>query len=581
MRSGRTTLTHPQKQVDPQEEIDSHEISPNNKDEASKDIVEKTTSTSTARVALKSSDNLIGSDKFDTSSILKEVNIPILVVTSELKIREVFPGKRSFIALSDIGKHVNQIDLQLKSGQIEEAITDVIEKGCSQNLEVQDKQERKYWMRIQPFFAKKEKISCAVITFFEMESFNYPGEPDKRQDRKDIDRLVQMETRQAEAEAESKGKDEFLAVLSHELRTPLHVMLGWTRLLKRKKLDKKTYARCVEVLEQSVTTQARLIDDMLDISRISSGKIKLDKSYLDLKLLLQKIVDFMQPEVEAKDIEISFNLEELFRPVYGDPERIRQVIRNLLSNAIKFTPCGQSIKISLKEKEGNAEIQIVDTGAGIESQFLPFIFEPFRQADSSSSRCQGGLGLGLSIARHIVEMHEGSITADSPGEGKGASFTVILPLAGEAFSSGIFESEEGRVLSLKKRCLKGVRVLFVDDDPSGREVFALALSKWGARIITAGSANEGLEALRKENIDVIVTDIGMPEVNGYAFLEKIRGFPDKKKRVVPVVALTAYARLEDLQKVLAAGFSKYVSKPLEPALLAETILSAIKGNKSA
>jgi len=517
--------------------------------------------------------------------LLEQINIPILMLTGDLRI-SFFSGNRSFLRLNsaDTGRHIREVDLGLDCKVLEDTVLEVFHSRDCRHITVQDKEGRRIIVRVHPTLDQHKDVSGAVVAFIETGEFKSTSEAKEPREKRLLEdqkqKLIQLENKKQEAEAASKGKDEFLAVLSHELRTPLHAMLGWTRLLKRKKLDKKTYAKCVEVLEQSVSTQAKLIDDMLDISRISSGKINLEKTFLDLKDLLEKVVDFMQPQAEAKNLAISTELAELKQPCYGDPERIRQVIRNLLSNAIKFTPQGQSVKIALKKNGLFAEIEVSDTGAGIDSEFLPFIFEPFRQADSSSSRSHGGLGLGLSIAKHIVEMHGGIIEAKSSGEGQGAVFTVLLPMAGKPGAIRFTTTEGDKELSLKNRCLKGLRVLLVDDDNSGREVFALALNKWGARIITAASAKEGLKSIMENDFDIVVSDVGMPVADGYFFLKQIRALPNEEKRQLPVIALTAYARAGDSQKLLDAGFERYVSKPMEPAVLAQTILSVLREGKA-
>jgi len=377
-----------------------------------------------------------------------------------------------------------------------------------------------------------------------------------------------------EAEAANKAKDEFLAVVSHELRTPLGAILIWTQLLRQESVDEATVARALGIIERSTKSLAQLLDDLLDVSRIVSGKIRLEPRAVDLPSVLQVAVEGAQPAAEQKGLRIEAALERPLIPVSGDPGRLQQVVGNLLSNAIKFTPSGGRIFVRLDRVGPQARIQVADTGMGIRPDFLPYIFEHFRQADTTSTRENRGLGLGLAIARHLVQLHGGAIEAESPGEGQGASFTITLPLI-EGAVAALLPEEAGpaSTASLQRDGLAGVRVLVVDDAKDAREALSMLLGQFGARVTAVGSVDEALAVLDRDPPHVLLSDIAMPEEDGYTLIRKVRARDAARGGRVPAAALTAYATPEDRTKALRAGYHDHLPKPVDPAVLIETVAS--------
>jgi PAS domain S-box-containing protein len=391
------------------------------------------------------------------------------------------------------------------------------------------------------------------------------------------ERLLEAErAARTEAERVSVMKDEFLATLSHELRTPLNAILGWAQLLRGQPRDRIDDG--LEVIERNAKAQTQLIEDLLDMSRIASGKVRLDVQGVDLPGLLHAAVDAIRHSAEAKDIRLQVVVDPLAGPVRGDPNRLQQCFWNLLSNAIKFTPKGGKVQVALARVESHVEISVTDDGEGIAPDFLPFVFERFRQADSSSTRNHGGLGLGLSIVKNLVELHGGTVRAKSAGPGRGATFCIELPLLvvhaapeerrrrhpsspSEATTSGDFPS------------LDGVTVLAVDDEPDARELIRAVLGQCGARVLLASSAAEGLAMVSRERPDMILSDIGMPGEDGYALIRHVRALPANEGGRTPAAALTAFARAEDRTRALRAGFQTHVVKPVEPTELAAVVAS--------
>jgi signal transduction histidine kinase/ActR/RegA family two-component response regulator len=377
-----------------------------------------------------------------------------------------------------------------------------------------------------------------------------------------------------EAEAANKAKDEFLAVVSHELRTPLGAILIWTQLLRQERVDEATVARALGIIERSTKTLAQLLDDLLDVSRIVSGKIRLEPRSVDLPSVLQVAVEAAQPAADQKGIVTTTALQRPLPPVSGDPVRLQQVVSNLLSNAIKFTPSGGRIEVRLDRAGALARIQVSDTGLGIRPDFLPYIFEQFRQADNTSTRENRGLGLGLAIARHLVQMHGGTIEAESAGEGQGASFMVTLPLMeGTVAALLLEEADKAAAASVRRDGLAGLKVLVVDDAEDAREALSVLLGQYGARVTAVGSAEEALTVLERDRPHVLLSDIAMPDQDGYTLIRKVRALDPARGGTVPAAALTAYATPEDRQKALHAGYHDHLPKPVDPAVLVETVAS--------
>jgi CheY-like chemotaxis protein/nitrogen-specific signal transduction histidine kinase len=383
----------------------------------------------------------------------------------------------------------------------------------------------------------------------------------------------------SEAHEANRIKDEFLATISHELRTPLTAILGWAQMLHGGKLDETTAQRAVNSIERNAKSQAHLIEDLLDISRIITGKLRLDVRPVDLAPIIETAVDGVRPAADAKDIRLLKVIDERAGLISGDPDRLQQVLWNLLSNAIKFTPRGGRVQVRFERVESYAQITVSDTGQGIHADFLPYMFDLFRQADSTITRTHGGLGLGLAIVRRVVEMHGGSVQADSDGEGQGATFTVTFPLTGlrPIEEAGADSTHHGALmhglLFDGAPALKGLHVLVVDDEPETRELLVTVLSKCGAEVKASASAKDAIEALKQWPADVLVSDIGMPGEDGYDLIRKVRAMEPERGGRIPAVALTAYARAEDRLRALSAGFQMHVPKPVEPVELAAVVAS--------
>ena len=388
-------------------------------------------------------------------------------------------------------------------------------------------------------------------------------------------RLLESErAARAEAERMSEIKDEFLATLSHELRTPLSAILGWSHVLRRRALDPADLEQALETIERNARIQTQLIEDLLDMSRITSGKLRLDIQPVEPVSFIEAALDTLRPAAEAKGIRLQRLLDPAAGPVSGDPNRLQQVVWNLLSNAIKFTPRGGRVQVVLQRVNSHIEMSVADTGVGIKPEFLVHVFERFRQADASSTRNYGGLGLGLAIVRHLVELHGGTVSAASPGESQGATFTVRLPLTvvhRQASEETRFHPRTPTAPAVDYRnCdLSGITVLVVDDEPDARDLIARVLRDCRAEVHAVGSADEALRLLAKAKPDLLVSDIGMPVTDGYELLRRVRALGE----TTPAIALTAFARSEDRTRALLSGFLVHVSKPIEPAELVATVAS--------
>jgi PAS domain S-box-containing protein len=384
------------------------------------------------------------------------------------------------------------------------------------------------------------------------------------------------ELARGEAEASSRAKDEFLATVSHELRTPLNAMLGWSQLLTNNSLSSDKLAHALEVIQRNVLAQSRLVEDLLDVSRIISGQMRLEVQPVNAVRVVGAAIESAKPAIGAKHIELAVSLDPDAGQVLGDANRLQQVIWNLLSNATKFTSQEGKISVRVRRVESSVEIAVSDTGQGIAPEFLPFVFDRFRQADGSFARRHGGLGLGLSIARHLVELHGGTITVDSEGIGQGSKFVVRLPYVGTRTTplpmTSIAPSAEFQPPSeLTVPGLRGIRVLVVDDDDDSRDLVVSILEKCEAITFPASSAEQALSIIVSERPDVLVSDIGMPGMDGYDLLRAVRALPDERAQRVPAVAVTAYARSEDQRRALAEGFQLHLAKPIEPAAFANAV----------
>jgi signal transduction histidine kinase/ActR/RegA family two-component response regulator len=383
----------------------------------------------------------------------------------------------------------------------------------------------------------------------------------------------------AEAETANRLKDEFLATVSHEIRTPLNAIIGWSHLLRSGRLDDASIARAIETIDRNAKMQAQLIEDILDVSRVITGKLRLRNESVDIASVINAAIDSVQLAIDSKDLHLEVTLDPSARHTFGDAGRLQQVVWNLLSNAIKFTPPGGRIKIKVKRSKGNMQLLVSDDGQGISPDFLPFIFDRFRQADGTSTRNHGGLGLGLAIVRHLVELHGGAISADSTGVGAGATFSITLPLAPQSQTlrkrvTGRLRAEEvsqGHFSSLP--LLDGIKVLLVDDDADTLQVVRAMLDGSKAVVQTATSVNEAMEMLAWYSPHVLISDLAMPDEDGYSLIRKVRTLGADKGYQIPAIALTSYVRVEDRTRALAAGFNMFVPKPVQPDELITAIVN--------
>ena len=376
-------------------------------------------------------------------------------------------------------------------------------------------------------------------------------------------------TREA-AEAANRIKDEFLAMLSHELRSPLNPILGWTKLLRTRQFDQVTIDRALETIERNAQLQTQLIEDLLDVSRILRGKMVLNSCSVNLVSVIEAALETVQLALQAKGIEIQTVLVPNVGEVFGDSGRLQQVVWNLLSNAVKFTSSGGRVELRLESVGSHAQIQIKDTGKGIQGEFLPHVFEYFRQEDGKTTRQFGGLGLGLAIVRHLVELHGGTVQADSPGEGQGATFTVKLPL--NAIAQQASQTREPLMATLN---LNPLRILVVDDEVDMQELMLTILEEYGAEVKVTVSATEALTTLAEFKPDVLISDIGMPDIDGYMLIKQVRQLPPKQGGLIPAIALTAYAGELNQQQAIEAGFQRHIAKPTEPYELVKAIVALV------
>jgi signal transduction histidine kinase/ActR/RegA family two-component response regulator len=390
--------------------------------------------------------------------------------------------------------------------------------------------------------------------------------------------LLRAERARSEAEAANRIKDEFLATLSHELRTPLTSLLGWSSVLRESRRDEKVLAQGLDAIDRNARVQAQLIDDLLDVSRIVSGKLNLDVRPLDICSVTRTAIGVVKPAADAKGITLDYWEQPAMGAISADSARLQQIIWNLLSNAVKFTPHGGRIIVRVLRDGSNVKVTVSDTGQGIDAEFLPRVFDRFRQADSSTTRSFGGLGLGLAIVRHLVELHGGTVSAESDGVGKGATFSASFPLLTDRTEPiAVFQS--GEIHAAEFRSLDGLRVLLVDDERETREIISTVVERTGAEVKTCKSAREALGALVEWRPHVILSDIGMPDEDGYSFINRVRSLAHDEGGSTPAAALTAYARDEDRKRALAAGYQMHIAKPIAAAQLV-TMIAKLAGREN-
>jgi PAS domain S-box-containing protein len=384
-----------------------------------------------------------------------------------------------------------------------------------------------------------------------------------------------------EAERANRLKDEFLATISHELRNPLNAILGWAHMLRLGKLTPQNTERAVETIYRNAKSQAQLVADLLDVSRIISGKLRLDVRSVDLIGIVNAAIDSIRPSADAKSVRLQTTLDPAVGSISGDGDRLQQIVWNLLTNAVKFTPKGGRIHVKVERVDSHVEVVVSDSGVGISKEFLPYVFDRFRQADASTTRIHGGLGLGLSIVHQLVDLHGGSVSVNSDGEGKGATFTISLPFVGvtsdqkEAETVNPAPTDEVTTLA-GLPSLAGLKVLVVDDEADTRELIREVLKECGAEVTLSSSAAEALNALEQHKPDILISDLGMPDEDGYSLITKIRALPSERGGHIPAAALTAYARAEDRMRVLRSGFQFHLPKPVDSAELV-TVVASLAG----
>lgn len=449
-------------------------------------------------------------------------------------------------------------------------------KGRTANFEgfcYTAKKTPKWWdVSVSPVFGQDGKPVRLISTSRDV--------TERKEAERERERILKSEqAARKEAEIANRMRDEFLATVSHELRAPLNSILGWAKLMQQGKLDEKTSVKAVETIVRNANSQNRLIEDLLDVSRIISGKLRLEVMQIQPATFVEAALESVRPAAEAKNIVLEVKEDAGISHISGDPNRLQQVIWNLLSNAIKFTPNGGSVSVEIERTDGDVEIKIKDTGIGLKKEFLPHVFDRFRQADASSIRKFGGLGLGLAIVRHITEMHGGTVNVESEGENQGTTFTIKLPatvsLNEEEFADSEINPNGDFLQDETKLRLDGLLILVVDDETDARQLLVQALTHFGATVTTASSAAEALTEVSLKNPDVIVSDIGMPDEDGYSLMRKIRALPDEKS-AIPSIALTAFSRALDRTRALSAGFQSHVAKPVELEELV-TVIASLTG----
>jgi CheY-like chemotaxis protein len=405
---------------------------------------------------------------------------------------------------------------------------------------------------------------------------------DRKQVEAELAQLLDREqAARAEAEAINRRKDEFLATLSHELRTPLNAILGWAQMLRTRPYTPDSLACGLEAIERQSRVQTQLVEDLLDVSRIIQGKLVLKPGWFVMTKTIEVALNCVSFAAQAKSVTVSSEFDPAISLMWGDAQRLQQVVSNLLTNAVKFTPSGGTVQLRLSAvavanspSPNYIQIIVSDTGKGISAEFLPYVFDRFRQADGSITKAYGGLGLGLAIVEHLVELHGGTVRAESPGEGLGATFTVMLPLK-QRRSQQPQLREERQLAAVSPGILAGLKVLVVDDEPDNREFLVLALKQLGALAMAAASAQEAIDILQQSPPDILVSDIGMPVEDGYSLIRKVRSSESDKIKRLAAVALTAYASEQDRHRAIEAGYDEHLAKPIDSARFA-TVLAQLK-----
>jgi PAS domain S-box-containing protein len=499
---------------------------------------------------------------FDASPLV--LTISSLETGRLLEVNETFVNATGFSREEAIGKTTVELGLWAKPTEREEEMETVRQIGHVRNAEYVF--QTRNGEIIGLLSAEHIQIGGESFALTVIQDITEHKRAEQERERL----LLREQIARQQAEEASRLKDEFLATVSHEIRTPLNAILGWSQMLMTKKINPNDMQGAIETIYRNAKSQAQLIEDILDVSRIITGKIRLEPHPISLAPLIQTAVESLRPAIEAKNIRLQMRLDFEPRMVSADPNRLQQVVWNLVSNAIKFTPEKGSVSIELESDASRTKIIVSDTGKGIDAEFLPFVFERFRQADGSSTRKHGGLGLGLAIVRHIVELHGGSVEVNSEGADKGTTFTVYLPLAqfpvSDAGEKLKLDSGEAQT-SVYDSKIKGLRILLIDDEADTLDLLGVILKQSGAEVKSESTAAGGLEILKQWQPDVIISDIAMPVEDGYSFIKKLRTLPPEQGGTIPVIALTAYVGIKERTQILSSGFQMYVPKPIEPSEL--------------
>ncbi len=493
----------------------------------------------------------------DLMNILSTVDVPILILDGGRRIRRFTPKARSILKVlpSDVGRPLDDIKSNLQVEDLDQRVADVIETIEMHESEVQDREGRWYRMQIRPYKTVDHKIDGATLSLVDIDALKH--------------HLGKSEQAKKEAQRATRAKDEFLATLSHEIRTPLASMMLRAQQLSRGETDPVKVKRAGEAIERATKMQVQLIDDLLDVSRIVTGMLKIEYKPVDLRTVIKAALEGVSAPAERKKLTFKVLLDETVGTVSGDPTRLQQVVANLLTNAVKFSAENGEVSVVLDSVHGQARIRISDTGSGIEPEFLPHIFSRFAQEDGTTVRRHGGLGLGLAIARHLVEAHGGTIQGESAGRGKGAAFSILLPLMRSHEETPDDEkpvsegprSNDALAMANWHGLLNDLRVLVVDDDLGTRDVMAEMLSEMGANVAVAASASEAITAVEDFRPEVLLCDIAMPGEDGYSLMRRIRALGGGKS--IPAVALTALAGEQDRRRALSAGFQMHLVKPVD------------------
>ncbi len=496
----------------------------------------------------------------DLVNLLSTVEMPVVIVDKHRRIRRFTPNAQRILSVlpTDVGRPLDDLRVNVVAPDLDRQVAEVIQTDALHESEVRDREGRWYRMQIRPYHTTDDAIDGAIVSLVDIDTLKH--------------HVSEAQHARAEAERANRAKDQFLAILSHELRAPLSSMLLYAQLIRRGELAGEKIVRAGEAIELGVKLQVQLIDDLLDVSRIVAGKLKMDLAVVDLSAVVEAAIDLVRAAAERKAIALEVHLDHAIEAVHGAAGRLQQVVSNLLINAVKFTPERGRVTVTLGAADGHARLVVSDTGMGIEPGFLPHVFSRFTQEDNSSTRKYGGLGLGLAIVRHLVEVHGGAVTAESPGAGKGSTFTVTLPLMAGPHALPAEASPAGGPRSANdERRLRGLRVLVVDDDLGTRNAVAEILAQTGAEVRMAASAGEGMIAVEEFRPEVLVSDIAMPGEDGYAFIRRVRALGAPGGGDVRALALTALAGEEDRLRALAEGFQMHLAKPVDIERLTRSV----------